>query len=83
MTKKTEIQTSFEEHPDHGPMMKAALAVNTIAHINWEIRDLQNQLVHEVSVARENGASWQAIGDALHVSRSAAQKYYGELIAGE
>jgi len=80
MTKNTEVQTSFEEHPDQGSMMKAALAVSTIGQMNWEIRDLQNRLVHEVSIARENGASWQAIGDALHVSRSAAQKYYGDLI---
>jgi hypothetical protein len=80
MTKNTEVQTSFEEHPDQGQMMRAALAVSTIGQMNWEIRDLQNRLVHEVSIARENGASWTAIGDALHVSRSAAQKYYGELI---
>ena len=80
MTKKNEVQTSFEDHPDQGSMMKAALAVSKIGQMNSEIRDLQNRLVHEVSAARKNGASWQAIGDALHVSRSAAQKYYGELI---
>ena len=80
MTKSTEHQTSFEEHPEQGSMMKAALAVSALAQMTAEIRALQEQMLREVQTARENAASWRAIGDALKISRSAAQKYYGDLI---
>ena len=80
MTKKTEVQTSFEDHPDQGSMMKAALAVNAISHSHSEILKLQQAILEHVKIARANRASWQAIGDALHISRSAAQKYYGDLL---
>ena len=80
MTKRPEVQTSFEEHPDQGPMMRAALAVSSINNINSEIRHLQDRLIEQVRIARANGVSWQNIGTALKVTRSAAQKYYGDLI---
>jgi len=77
MTKKTEVQTSFEDHPDAGSMMKAALAVTTILSTRVHIEHIYTEQREAVATARANGVSWQKIGDALGVTRSAAQKYYG------
>jgi hypothetical protein len=77
MKTSRETQTSFEDHPDAGSMMQAAMAVQMIVGISDEIRKSYADLKREVDKARANGVSWQKIGDALGVTRSAAQQYYG------
>ena len=76
-TKPRETQTTFEEHPDQGPMMLAAVAISKIAANRKAIEFLYTQTAEQVETARANGVSWQKIGDALGVTRSAAQQYYG------
>lgn len=76
-TARRETQTTFEEHPDQGPMMKAALAVAAIHSTRVHIEHLYDEQREHVETARANGVSWQKIGDALGVTRSAAQQYYG------
>ncbi len=77
MAKKTEVQTTFEDHPDHGSMIQAGMALQMIVGISDEIRRNYEDLRREVEKARANGVTWQKIGDALGVTRSAAQQYYG------
>ena len=72
-----ETQTTFEEHPDQGSMMKAALAVAAIHSTRVHIQHLYDEQREHVETARANGVSWQKIGDALGITRSAAQQYYG------
>lgn len=57
-------------------MMKAAGAVAQIRKGSDLIRMTHANLVISVEIARENGATWQQIGDALGVTRSAAQQHY-------
>ena len=76
-TEPRETQTTFEEHPDQGSMMKAALAVAAIHSTRIHIEHLYDEQREHVETARANGVSWQKIGDALGVTRSAAQQYYG------
>lgn len=77
-TPQRETQTTFEEHPDAGSMMTAALSLDRIAAITREIENLYIEERQHVETARANGVSWQKIGDALGVTRSAAQQYYGQ-----
>ena len=77
MTTKREIQTNFEDHPDQGPMMRAAKAIERITYETETIERAHAGIILDVQTARENGATWQQIGDALGVTRSAAQQYYG------
>lgn len=72
-----EHQSSFEEHPEQGPMMKAALALASIEANRAHIEQIYTEQRNHVATARTNGATWRQIGDALGITRSAAQKYYG------
>jgi predicted transcriptional regulator len=58
-------------------MMKAATALARIAANRKAIEFLYSQTAEQVEIARTNGVSWQKIGDALGITRSAAQQYYG------
>lgn len=76
-TPTRETQTSFEDHPEQGPMTRAAKAIESMA---WETETIARAyagIAIDVRTARENGATWQQIGDALGITRSAAQQYYG------
>ena len=76
-TAPRETQTTFEDHPDAGSMMKAASAIARIAANRKAIDFLYSQQEEQVEIARANGVTWEKIGDALGVTRSAAQQYYG------
>lgn len=76
-TPKRETQTSFEDHPEAGPMMRAARAIESMAWETETIARAYDGIKADVQTARENGATWQQIGDALGITRSAAQQYYG------
>jgi DNA-directed RNA polymerase specialized sigma24 family protein len=77
MATKRETQTSFEEHPDAGEMMLAAMTVARISQTREELKSLQSIQREAVAQARHNGVSWQTIANALGVTRSAAQQHYG------
>ena len=76
-TAPRETQTTFEDHPDAGPMMQAAMAVARITQTRVEIKSQYSIQREAVEQARALGVSWRTIGDALGVTRSAAQQYYG------
>lgn len=76
-TPSREIQTSFEDHPEAGSMMKAASAIARIAANRKAIDFLYSQQEEQVEIARANGVTWEKIGNALGITRSAAQQYYG------
>ena len=76
-TPSREIQTSFDDHPEAGSMMKAASAIARIAANRKAIDFLYSQQEEQVQIARANGVTWEKIGNALGITRSAAQQYYG------
>ena len=77
MTKNTDIQTTFEDHPDHSAIMQRAKGLDAISRSQNSIREIEANIRIMVEISRRNGATWQEVGDALGVTRSAAQKYYG------
>lgn len=48
-----------------------------IRELTSHVRDIERELAVEVRRARVRGMSWQAIADALGVSRQAAHKRFG------
>jgi hypothetical protein len=54
-----------------------AAALRLLMHLDTERRQLDGRIRVSVQELRQRGASWTVVGDALGVTRSAAQKRYG------
>jgi chromosome condensin MukBEF MukE localization factor len=54
-----------------------AAALRLLMHLDTERRRLDGRIRVSVQELRQRGASWTVVGDALGVTRSAAQKRYG------
>ncbi len=80
MTKTTEIQTSFTDLPEAQRAFTVAEQIKGIFDDQLAIEGLQAQLIKRVEAARNAGATWEQIGLAMGLTRSAVQKYYGRLI---
>jgi Clp amino terminal domain, pathogenicity island component len=73
-----ELIAAVEETGTEGPLDRVSAA----ATIKDEIDALGDELLdHFVKEARDQGCSWTQIGDALGVTRQAAQQRHGGLIA--
>lgn len=53
-------------------------ALNSVISARVAIRDLTERLPRYVTRARANGATWQQVGDALAITKQAAQQRYGK-----
>jgi hypothetical protein len=57
-------------------MTRRTDACTAVAQLNKQLFAINRQLEHAVKVARRQGASWQAIGEALGVSRQSAWEQF-------
>jgi hypothetical protein len=80
MTKTTEVQTSLTDLPEAQRAFTVAEQIKGIFDDQLAIEGLQAQLIKRVEAARNAGATWEQIGLAMGLTRSAVQKYYGRLI---
>ena len=72
-----ELVAAVEESGDDDPLARVAAA----AAVKEQIEALGDELLdHFVKDAREAGCSWTQIGDALGVTRQAAQQRHGGLL---
>jgi biotin operon repressor len=62
-------------------MTRRTDACTAIAQLNKQLHAVNRQLQHAVKVARRQGASWQAIGEALGISRQSAWEQFRQLEA--
>lgn len=83
MSDMTQNSTTSTNEPETDPMMIAAEALATIRQNRAVLYLLTEQINTEqeeqVAIARTHGATWQEVGNALRITRSAAQKRYGVL----
>lgn len=49
-------------------------AIDDLSTVIWHA-EKQREMI--VSIMRSEGASWQEVGDALHITRQAAQQRFG------
>lgn len=77
MTTKREIQTSFSDSPDANEAYKQAELLQRVWEDQLEVEFRQTRIAETVKELRAANATWQQIGNALGVTRSAAQQYYG------
>jgi len=54
-----------------------ATALGNARDARMQIREASLTIAHEVGEARANGATWEQIGDALAITKQAAQQRYG------
>ena len=77
MTTKREVQTSFSDSPDANEAYKQAELLQRVWEDQLEVEFRQTRIAETVKELRAANATWQQIGNALGVTRSAAQQYYG------
>ena len=77
MTTKREIQTSFSDSPDANEAYKQAELLQRVWEDQLEVEFRQTRIAETVKELRAANATWQQIGNAIGVTRSAAQQYYG------
>jgi pyrroloquinoline quinone (PQQ) biosynthesis protein C len=77
MTRKREVQTSFSDSPDADQAFKQAELLQRVWDDQLEVEWRQARMAEDVASLRTAGATWLQIGNALGVTRSAAQQYYG------
>jgi len=77
MTTKREIQTSFSDSPDANEAYKQGELLQRVWEDQLEVEFRQTRIAETVKELRAANATWQQIGNALGVTRSAAQQYYG------
>jgi len=77
MTAKREVQTSFSDSPDANEAYKQAELLQRVWEDQLEVEFRQTRIAETVKELRAANATWQQIGNALGVTRSAAQQYYG------
>jgi hypothetical protein len=77
MTRKREVQTSFSDSPDADQAFKQAELLQRVWADQLEVEWRQARMAEDVASLRTAGATWLQIGNALGVTRSAAQQYYG------
>jgi len=58
-------------------MNKPESYLASIRTARTELRQLELDIAYDVKAARDAGVPWSAIGDALQVTRQAAQMRYG------
>ncbi|GAC80856.1 hypothetical protein SAMN04488550_4565 [Gordonia malaquae] len=61
----------------------AATAVTRLQGLVEARRALDARIAEEVQAARDEGASWTAIGPAMGVTRQAALSKYGKLVGAQ
>jgi hypothetical protein len=77
MTRKRKVQTSFSDSPDADQAFKQAELLQRVWADQLEVEWRQARMAEDVASLRTAGATWLQIGNALGVTRSAAQQYYG------
>jgi hypothetical protein len=55
----------------------ASDALNTARCNRVAAQDLTDTVTCNVHTARAHGATWEQVGNALHISKQAAQQHYG------
>ncbi|HWG64121.1 MAG TPA: Clp protease N-terminal domain-containing protein [Streptosporangiaceae bacterium] len=70
------IEYVLERHPDGDALVRLTDAVLAAQKLD----DIEDQLIgHFVDQARHSGVSWRAIGEAMGVSKQAAQQRFGPI----
>lgn len=63
-----------------GKEQARSLILEELAEVSQAIEGLKDRRPELVRIAKDNGATWEEIGDALGTSRQAACRTYGEKI---
>lgn len=69
------VDERIDAHRNEWPGHRAAIEIRTWADL---IDDVKDELQRAVDRAREAGATWQDIGEALGVTRATAHQRFGK-----
>jgi hypothetical protein len=58
-------------------MSKPESYLESVRTANAELHQLELDIAYDIAAARNAGVTWQAIGDALTITKQAAQQKYG------
>ena len=76
-----EVQKSFRDQFAEAPReQRQEKCLEVIARLKIQRRAIERLVEHWVREARDQGVTWQAIGDALGITHQAARQRFGTIV---